>query len=102
MAAILAAAGLVQLRGMSALSRGLLLSWLGAAGLFALLDRAVGDTIRWYYVAAAPVALLAGRYLALLAARRRAAALLVALSILTVLFQTLGLWVGEFIFLRYH
>ena len=102
MTALTALFGATQLRGMARLSRALLLSWLGAALVFAVLDQALGDTVRWYYLAAAPVSFLAGRYLSLIAARRRAASILAALSLLAMLFHTLAFWVGDLIFVRYH
>jgi hypothetical protein len=82
--------------------RGLLAAWLGASAVFALLDQALGDAIRWYYLAAAPVSLLAGLYLALLAGRRRAARLFVGLALSIALWHLLLVWVGDYIFTRYH
>lgn len=83
-------------------SRALLGAWLGASLLFALLDQIVGDAVRWYYLAAAPVSLLAGRYLSLLWVRARPARLLTGLVVTAMLFQLLAFWVGELIFSRYH
>ncbi len=84
-------------RGVNAL----LGSWLGAAALFALLDQVVGDSVRWYYLAAAPVALLAGRFLGLLDYHRRFGRLLVALTLLGMFWYMLTFWVN-LIFTRYH
>jgi hypothetical protein len=80
----------------------LLSSWLLAGAIFFLLDQAVGDAIRWYYLAAAPIALLTGRYLALLLRRGTAATVLVVLSLAAMLMQLLYFWVGDLIFTRYH
>ena len=82
--------------------RALTLSWLGAALLFFAVDQALGDAVRWYYLAAAPLALLAGRYLGQLAGRGRAGALLTALLISAALWHLLQIWVGDLIFTRYH
>ena len=101
--ALLAGAFGAALTGRANLAvRGLLFAWLAASTIFALLDQALGDAIRWYYLAAAAIALLAGRYLALLLLRRRAANLLVTLSLLTMLAHLLWFWVGDLIFVRYH
>ncbi|MEO6457797.1 MAG: hypothetical protein ABIO92_05935 [Chloroflexia bacterium] len=83
-------------------ARNLLLAWLGASGFFFLLDQALGDAIRWYYLAAAPLSLLAGRFLGLLAGRGRVARALVTLSFGVMLLQLLYIWVGDLIFTRYH
>ena len=82
--------------------RALLLSWLAAAALFGLLDQRLGDTVRWYYLAAAAVALLAGRFLAMFLQRGLAARLLFTLSLSLMLIQLLTFWVGDLIFTRYH
>ena len=76
-------------------------SWLAAAATFALLDRVVGDSIRWYYLAAAPAALLAGRFLGLLSTRRRWSLPLAALVISAALLQMLQFWL-DLIYTRYH
>lgn len=81
--------------------RALLVSWLLAVALFALLDQVVGDSVRWYYLGAAPVALLSGRYLGLLAARGAWARLLAGLVVLSMFLYMLTFWVG-LIFTRYH
>lgn len=79
----------------------LLASWLLAALAFALLDRVIGDSVRWYYLAAAPLALLTGRFLASLGMRRgwpnKLAILVVALALL----QMLRFWL-DLIYQRYH
>jgi hypothetical protein len=77
-------------------------SWLAVGALFALLDQAVGDAVRWYYLVAAAVALLAGRLLGLLAGRGRLGRWFVALLLAAILWQLLNTWVGDMIFYRYH
>jgi hypothetical protein len=101
-ATIAAVFGSFALRGLPRASGALLMSWLATALVFALLDQALGDTVRWYYLAAAPIALLAGRFLALLVGRPRAPGLLATLSLVLLLWQTLSFWVGDLIFVRYH
>jgi 4-amino-4-deoxy-L-arabinose transferase-like glycosyltransferase len=88
--------------GMGRQALALLVSWLGAAVLFLLLDQTLGDAVRWYYLAAAAVALLAGRFLSHLTSKGRLGWLLVGLVLSLVLFQLLGTWVGDQIFTRYH
>ena len=83
-------------------ARALLFSWLVAGAIFFALDQAVGDAIRWYYLVAAPIALVAGRYLALLSWRGRASKLLTVLLLAAMLMQLLYFWVGDLIFTRYH
>jgi hypothetical protein len=94
--------GAALLGGIGVASRALLLCWLGATALFALLDQTLGDAIRWYYLGAAGIALLAGRFLGLLLWRGRAARWLVALSLMMILVHLLGFWVGDLIMSRYH
>jgi hypothetical protein len=77
-------------------------SWLAVGAFFALLDQVLGDAIRWYYLVAAAVALLAGRALGLLAQRGRLAGWLAALVVAALLWQLLNTWVGDMIFYRYH
>ncbi|HEX8599609.1 MAG TPA: hypothetical protein VF952_13975 [Chloroflexia bacterium] len=77
-------------------------SWLVIGGIFALLDQALGDAIRWYYLVAAAVALLSGRMLGLLGHRGRPARWLVALLMAVMTWQLLNTWVGDLIFYRYH
>jgi hypothetical protein len=102
------AGSLLGLSGSSRLTRlvppyaALLASWLLASLVFAALDKVVGDTIRWSYMAAAPLALLASRFLARLFVRGRLARILIALIVTSVLLNTLTYWVGELIFTRYH
>jgi hypothetical protein len=102
--------GMLFLGGMSGVAllsrrlwpvRVLLLSWLGAALVFALLDRVIGDSVRWYYLAAAPLALLAGRFLASLGMRRGWCAKLAILVLAAALLFMIGFWV-DLIYLRYH
>jgi 4-amino-4-deoxy-L-arabinose transferase-like glycosyltransferase len=88
--------------GMGRQALALLLSWLGASALFLLLDQTLGDAVRWYYLAAAAIALLAGRFLARLSSKGRAGWLLLGLVLSLLLFQLLGTWVGDQIFTRYH
>ena len=97
-----ALAGLLPLRAIGANVRALLFAWLGAGLVFALLDRALGDTVRWYYLAGAPLALLAGRFFGSLALRTRPGRVLSGLVLSVILFQTLVFWIGELIFTRYH
>jgi hypothetical protein len=77
-------------------------SWLAVGAIFALLDQAVGDAVRWYCMVAAAVALLAGRMLGLLAGRGRLGRWFVALLFAAILWQLLNTWVGDMIFYRYH
>lgn len=77
-------------------------SWLTVGALFALLDQALGDAIRWYYLAAAAVALLAGRCLGLISARGRIGRWFAALLFAVMLWHLLHTWVGDMIFFRYH
>jgi hypothetical protein len=97
-----AALGLFSVGRLGSESRALLTAWLLASAGFAVLEQIVGDTVRWYYLAAPALALLTGRYLALLLLRGKYANLLVGLSVATILFHMLALWVGELIFTRYH
>jgi hypothetical protein len=83
-------------------SRALLMAWVGAGALFFAVDQALGDAVRWYYLLAAPLTLLAGRALAYLSARSRAGAVLAALVFTSALWHLLQVWVGELIFTRYH
>ncbi|HST05781.1 MAG TPA: hypothetical protein VLQ48_13730 [Chloroflexia bacterium] len=99
--AITGLAGVALLPRTMAAVRALLLSWLAATLVFALLDQAVGDSVRWYYLGAVPLALLAGRFLSLLAARRGPARLITALLVAVTLLQMLTYWVG-LIYTRYH
>lgn len=98
------AAGVLGLAPMSRAARAWLGSWLLVTALFALLDQALGDTVRWYYLGAAALALLAGRYLAVLTASvpTRPARWFVTLVLLAMLWQLLYIWVGDLIFFRYH
>lgn len=81
--------------------RALIISWLAAMLAFALLDRVVGDSVRWYYLGAAPLALLAGRFLAALGMRRGWAPKLAILIVGAALSWMLGWWI-ELIYVRYH
>jgi hypothetical protein len=80
----------------------LLASWLAASGFFFLLDQTLGDAIRWFYLAAAPVSLLAGRYLAHLTAKGRSGVVLAGLVLSVMTWNLLVVWIGELIFTRYH
>ncbi|MEO8286477.1 MAG: hypothetical protein ABI670_08575 [Chloroflexota bacterium] len=97
---VLGAVGAAHFR-MRAQAGALLGSWLLAAGLFALLDQVVGDSVRWYYLAAVPVTLLAARILSLLLARGLWARRLILLSLATMSYYMLALWI-DLIFTRYH
>jgi hypothetical protein len=77
-------------------------SWLAVGGLFALLDQALGDAIRWYYLVAAALALLSGRLLGLMGQRGRLARWFVTLLLAAMTWQLLNTWVGDMIFYRYH
>jgi hypothetical protein len=99
--AITGLAGAALLPRTTAAVRALLLSWLAATAVFALLDQAVGDSVRWYYLGAVPVALLAGRFFSLLVARRGPARLITGLLVAAMLLQMLTYWVG-LIYTRYH
>lgn len=82
-------------------ARWLLFSWLAATMVFALLDRVVGDSVRWYYLGAAPLALFAARFLASLGVRHRWSRAFVALAIVAALLQMLTFWI-DLIYTRYH
>lgn len=101
---LLGATGLFRLAPLSGAARAWLGSWVLVAALFALLDQALGDTIRWYYLGAAAVALLAGRYLGVLASFvvTRPARWFITLVLLAMLWQLLYIWIGDLIFSRYH
>ncbi len=77
-------------------------SWLVVGGVCALLDQALGDAIRWYYLVAAAVALFSGRLLGLLGQRGRLARWFVTLLLAAMTWQLLNTWVGDMIFYRYH
>jgi hypothetical protein len=81
--------------------RALIFSWLAATLIFAVLDSFVGDSIRWYYLGAAPIALLAGRFLALLASRQRWCRPLAILTLSAALLHMLLFWI-DLIYIRYH
>ncbi len=83
-------------------ARALMLCWVGVAAFFLLLDQALGDAIRWYYLAAALLALVGGRFLERLGMKGRVAPLLVGLILSVMLLQLLNSWVGDQIFTRYH
>jgi hypothetical protein len=82
--------------------RVLLNAWLLAAAFFFLVDQALGDAVRWYFLAAAPISLLAGRYLGEIAGRNRTGIALTALLVTAALWHLLQIWVGDLIFTRYH
>jgi hypothetical protein len=85
----------------SAPVRALLASWVLAAAVFALLDQVVGDSVRWYYLGAAPVSLLAGRFMGSLSGRRSWARALVVLILAAMALYMLDFWVN-LIYTRYH
>lgn len=101
---LLGISGVLCLGRLNSAARAWLGSWLFVACLFALLDQALGDTIRWYYLGAAALALLAGRFLGLLSSfvTTRPARMLAAMLLIVMLWQLLFIWVGDLIFLRYH
>lgn len=96
-----ATAAVVGLK-LNRVASGWLGTWLVVGVVFALLDQALGDAIRWYYMVAAAVSLLAGRTLGLLAKRGRIGRWLAALLVAALLWQLLNTWVGDMIFYRYH
>ncbi len=102
LAALCALFGVLLPGNLGISARALLWAWLLASGVFALLDQALGDSIRWSYLAAAAVALVAGRFLASLALRSPVGRALVALTVTVMLWQLLYFWVGYAIFTRYH
>ena len=102
LAALMGLFGAFFLARLAPTARALLVCWLFACAIFALLDQALGDAVRWYYLAAAPASLLAGGFLALLTTRGRPARALTALVLLALLTHLLLFWVGELIFTRYH
>jgi hypothetical protein len=81
---------------------GLMGAWLAASALFFLLDQTLGDAVRWYYLAAAPVSMLAGGFAAQLTARGRVGRALSGLVLAAVGWSLLLVWVGELILTRYH
>jgi hypothetical protein len=99
--AITGVAGSALLARTNTAARALLFSWLAAGLVFALLDQVVGDSVRWYYLVAAPVALVAGRFLYLLGARSITARWLTTLVVAAMLLQMLTFWLGV-IYTRYH
>jgi hypothetical protein len=101
LAVISGAAGVVGLSRTSSAARALLWCWLLAALIFALLDQVVGDSVRWYYMAAAPVSLLAGRFLTALVVRVGVARTLAWIVLGAMALNMLVFWTG-LIFLRYH
>jgi hypothetical protein len=85
----------------SAPARALLASWLLATVVFALLDQVVGDSVRWYYLGAAPVGLLAGRFMGSLSGRGSRSRMLVTLVLGAMALYMLVFWVN-LIYTRYH
>jgi hypothetical protein len=85
----------------SAPARALLASWVLAAIVFALLDQVVGDSVRWYYLGAAPLGLLAGRFMGSLSGRHSWARALVILVLCAMALYMLDFWVN-LIYTRYH
>jgi len=57
--------------------------------------------VRWYYMAAVPLALPAGAFLARLAARRRTGGILALLVIAVAAWSALDFWI-TLIYTRYH
>lgn len=100
-ATLTAVAGTALFPRASSTVRALLFSWLASGLVFALLDQVVGDSVRWYYLAAAPVALVAGRFLSLLGARSAPARWFTTLVVAAMLLQMLTFWLG-LIYTRYH
>jgi hypothetical protein len=98
---IAGAAGLAGSRRIPSGARALVGAALAAALVFAVLDQVVGDAVRWYYVAAIPLALPAGAFLARLAGRRTTGLGLALLVLGTMFWQALTFWVN-LIYTRYH
>jgi hypothetical protein len=98
---IVGAFGAALLRHVNAPARALLGSWLVATIIFALLDQVVSDSVRWYYLGAAPMALLAGCFLTGLLARGIWARTLTLLVLSGMALYMLVFWVG-LIYTRYH
>ncbi|HET9495006.1 MAG TPA: hypothetical protein VFR15_12315, partial [Chloroflexia bacterium] len=82
-------------------ARALIGSALAASLVFAALDQLVGDAVRWYYMAAVPLALPAGIYLARLALVRKTGIALALLVAAVMGWQALTFWIS-LIFTRYH
>jgi hypothetical protein len=82
-------------------ARALVGSALAAALVFAALDQMLGDAVRWYYMAAVPLALPAGIFFAQLARRRARGLALGLLVIAAMSWHALTFWI-ELIFTRYH
>lgn len=101
-AVFFAAGGAALENNVSSPAGALLFSWLAAGALFALLDQAVGDALRWYYLAAAAVSLAVGQFMSRLWARGGRARLFIRLALVAMLMQSLTYWVGNLIFTRYH
>ena len=96
--------GLTGLAGMRSVRSGavaLIGAWLIAALVFAVLDQLLGDAVRWYYMAAVPLALAAGLFLSGLTLRRAVGRALALLVLAAMSWQALTFWIG-LIFTRYH
>jgi hypothetical protein len=93
--------GLIGARGLQSGARALLWCWLAAALVLAMLDQVVGDAVRWYYLAAAGLALPAGAFLGRLAQRRSSGLLFAVLALAAMAWHALTFWV-DLIFTRYH
>jgi hypothetical protein len=93
--------GAALLSRLNPAARALIGSWLLATVLFAFLDQVVGDSVRWYYLGAAAVSLLAGRFLGLLLTRGSRAKVFCGLVLGVMALNMLLFWTG-LIFSRYH
>ena len=85
----------------SGAARALIGSALAAALVFAALDQLVGDAVRWYYMAAVPLALPAGMFLSRLARGRTIGVMLALLAAAAMSWYALTFWI-DLIFTRYH
>jgi hypothetical protein len=94
-------AGLTSSRALKGGATALVGAWLAAALLFAVLDQVVGDAVRWYYMAAVPLALPAGLFLAQLANRRGSGRGLALLVLAAMSWHMITFWIN-LIFTRYH
>jgi hypothetical protein len=93
--------GMIGSRAKATGARALVGAWLAASLVFAVLDQVVGDAVRWYYMAAAPLALAAAVFLRRLDARRTSGRGLAVLVIAAMSWYALTFWVN-LIFTRYH
>jgi hypothetical protein len=94
-------AGLAGVRGGRSGAVALIGAWLVAALVFAVLDQLMGDAVRWYYMAAVPLALPAGLFLSGLTRRWAAGRALALLMLAAMSWQAITFWI-DLIFTRYQ